>query len=130
MLHTYLFCFWWKRTACRTTRYYRSANGQTENSAAAARQTGCKLLCSKAKNEFPHLHIIQTVASISGHSAALWENAAFHTKVEWTWDQVTSSFDGPWSTCHHRDCKLFGTEIRIRDDISKLNKWSVKKRKK
>lgn len=129
MLHIYLFCFGRKWTAYRTT-YYRSANGQTENSAAAAaRQTGCKLLCSKAKNEFSHLHVIQTMASFSGHSLAFWEDAAFHTKVEWTWSHVTTSFDGPQTTHHHRDCKLFGIGIRSRDDPVKKKKRSVKKRK-
>lgn len=128
MLHTYLLWFWWKWTAYRTTRYYRSANGPAENDAAAARQTGFKLLCSKAKNEFPHLHVIQNMASISGHSVAFWEDAAFHTKVEWTWSQATSSFDGPQSTRRHRNCMLFGIGIRIQDDFWKLKKRSVKKK--
>lgn len=125
MLYTYLFYFWWKWSAYRTTHYYSSANGQTENNAVAARQTGCKLLCLKAKNEFPHLHIIQTMASIAGHSVAFWEDAAFHFKVVWTWSQVTSS-----SVEEHtlpQALHIFGIEIRIPGDFGKLKRSSVKK---
>lgn len=90
MLCAYL--FWQKWSAYRTTRYYSSANGQTENNAVAARQTGCKLHCLKAKNKFPpHLCVIQTMAPVTGPSVAFWEDAALHTKVEWTLSQVTSS---------------------------------------
>lgn len=125
MLCTYLFCFWWKWSAYRTTRYYSSANGQTENNAVVARQIGCKLLCLKAKNEFPHLHIMQTMASISGHSVAFWEDAAFHTKVEYTWSEVTNSFVEEHTL--PQVLHIFGIGIGIPDDFGKLKKRSVKK---
>lgn len=118
MLCTYLFCFWQKRSADRTTHYYSSVNGQTENNAVAARQTGGKLHCLKEKNEFPHLHVVQTMASIAGHSLAFLEDPAFHTKVEWTLSQEHT----PPQVLH-----LFGTGIGIPDDFGKLKKSSVKK---
>lgn len=118
MLYTYLFCFWQKWSAYRTTRYYSSANGQTENNAVAARQTGGKLHCLKEKNEFPHLHVIQTMASIAGHSVALWEDVAFHTKVEWTSSQEHT----PPQVLH-----IFKIGTEIPDDFGKLKKISVNK---
>ena len=76
----------------QNTHYYRSANGQAENNTPAARQAAN---CSARRQRTNHLHIIRAMASISEHSVMFWEDTGFHTKVELTWSEVTSSFDGP-----------------------------------